>query len=66
MSGIITVAANIGAYFLFKKLKATKKKHQKKEHDIAFSRFQTKSDNVNTYLRENQLFYGQSYNTEQR
>jgi ABC-type nickel/cobalt efflux system permease component RcnA len=66
MTGAIAILANIGTYFAFRRLKQSKKKHIKKEHDIAFSRFQTKSDQVNTYIRENQLFYNSSYNTETR
>lgn len=44
MTGFVALASNLGVYFLYKKLKSQRTKHFKKELNIAFARFSTKTD----------------------
>ena len=66
MTAGIALVANVGSYFLFKNLVKKRTKHIKKSLDIAFARFSTRTDQVNSYLLENQLFINSSFNNETR
>ena len=66
MTGAITIVANVLVYLGYRKIKQTKIKHKKKECDIAFASYQKKSETVNNYLVENQIFYNSSYNNENK
>eukprot|EP00347_Sterkiella_histriomuscorum_P012930 403366679 len=66
MTAGICVASNILFYMVYRKMKLSKRKAKKREDDVAFQRFYTKSEQVKTYLRENLMFYECSYNNETR
>ena len=57
----LTLVSNVLMYLGYRKLKEKKHKKRQKEYEIAFSRYQTKSDNAITYLRENQIFIQSSH-----
>ncbi|CDW77285.1 UNKNOWN [Stylonychia lemnae] len=66
MSLGVFLAANVLFYIGFKYLKKSPSKQAKKDQVISYGRFYQKSENVNNYIRENQIFFNSSYNTEER
>jgi hypothetical protein len=56
MTAAITVAANFLFYIGYTKLKSQKIKQKKREHEIAFSKYEQKIGDVKNYLRDNKLF----------
>lgn len=66
LSGIIAVVANLAVFAGYKMLKKSKTKQKDREYKIAYARYMSKTDRVNEYLKENQIFYQSSLNHETR
>lgn len=66
MSAAVAILANACVYFGYKSLKKKKAMAKDSEYKVAFAKYLTKLDKGNQYLRDQQIFYQSSVNTENK